>query len=311
MFLFVFILTIKIFILYCYKYQNNIIDIYNYEKKYIQFNKNKTFYLFKYHYNHLDNLFSSSFIIKIFPKGKNYSYFIKKDNNILKKNNTLNTIELIDYNSYLINIENATKGEYFIGIKYFYDLNTSITIYSSESPHLVSNIFYNNKTFNSNKNYIFFIPQNHSKFIKFGVKSFNNMNINLIITQDNLYNKIYEKHNNYFEDYLKLNNNHSYYFYFSSNISENKINEAFLYLMQSEFSQMIFIKKNKKDFYFIPIINEVNLLLNVSKKDNKLIFEFDNIYNNFFNHLFIFYGYSNINNIKNNERILLNISNKK
>lgn len=80
------------------------------------------------------------------------------------------------------------------------------------------------------------------------------MNINLIITQDNLYNKIYEKYNNYFEDYLKLNNNHSYYFYFSSNISENKINEAFLYLMQSEFSQMIFIKKNKKDFYFILLM---------------------------------------------------------
>ena len=74
---------------------------------------------------------------------------------------------------------------------------------------------------------------------------------------------------------MKRINNTIYYFNFSLFYSSSS--KFYLYLMESNYSKIIEIEKNKKEYDYLPVINGLYILIDVSSisNGNKIVFEYN------------------------------------
>ena len=78
-------------------------------------------------------------------------------------------------------------------------------------------------------------------------------------------------------DFFELNENLIYYFNFSLFYKSASNSMYFLYIIKSNYSKIIEVKKNKLEFDNLPVIDGLYILLDVSSTPTgyKIIFEYD------------------------------------
>ena len=300
-----------------------IIELSNYESKEIKFTKSKNYHIFKFNYNPIPNVNYTSCTIRLNPPNKIYHYFIYdnagdilEENGFFKHYTNKNT--KLDSQVGVILLEKRNKDLYIV-LQYNNILLSNIRMFSNDSLYNINETFFYDYYYLQNINYIFYIPTNYSKYIKVGGNIlFTGASISLSISEDNMNNTIKTISNTYFENFIELKQNHSYYFNFTLLSLQTRTKGVFLYLMKSNYSFIVDIQKGKKEFDLIPIIKDSYLLLDISsiKKGKYLVFEYDSNWYSMTSMLFKAEGYNSydidLNDYLNkSKRTTLNITHEK
>ena len=281
MLLLYYILCIKFSILYSYE----IIDISPYERKTVYFRKLKSYYIFKYKHMTLEESGNSYFSIRSVEKSNlEYQFFVYlKEKDINEINGTF-----IDYDKYgnakdYYIFSDCINHEYYIVVKSESYKENTFYFFSTDSPYEIKDIFSNYYLLSQNidrQSYVFSISNNIYKYIKFGLTNYGNYGKSLtkVTNKEDNNETLYETDNYIYTDYFELTENITYYFNFSlfySNASSNSL--YFLYLIKSKYSNIIEVTKNYNYYQSFPVIDGLNLLLDVSStpKGFKIIFEYD------------------------------------
>lgn len=150
--------------------------------------------------------------------------------------------------------------------------------------------------------YTFTIPSNHKDYIRVGAIGWvNNPTTNLTLYDESNVIK-YSNKSKEFEDYINIKNYESAYINVIFNCTSPEfICKNFIYLMQSDYKDMISVNKDKD--YSLPIIGGLDILLDLSsiKSNKKIIFEYNKEWYSEFDS-FSAYGFNTNNeyDIKNN-----------
>ena len=276
---------LKFFISYCFE----LINISPYEFKIVKFSPQKTYQIFKYNHIIFPKVNASKLSVRAIGKTKHkeYKFYLYSEvKNITQENGEfINSREKGFSNDYIIFL-NIQSNEYYIVIQYTdnYDLEETFYFFSCDSIYEVKNSFYNDYLLLENanhQNYIFSISPNHKRYVKFGANSWANGRgyggeSLLTVTDEDSNITIYRIEKDDYNDLVMLEQNHTYYFNFSLTYTY-RTNLYSLYLLQLNYSNLIYVEKDKKEFDFFPVIKELNILLDSSstKKNYKLYFEYN------------------------------------
>ena len=284
----IYILLEKLLSISSYEYE--ILEILPLERKTLFFNKTNNYHIVKYsHFCPYRN--NTTIMLRMFTNVNYDIYLYNKKENISDKNGIFqNYIYHYNMKNYLF-FQKMNKSDYYIVIQYSNDFKTDITIYSSDMPieintNLIYNEFYN---FRGTKtlNYIFKIHVNNTKFARFGVIDLTHNGLTILTIKDESNTFISQKYFRSNESYIKLKNDTTYNFnytlYFASYEWFYDIESVEIFLMLSNYSNYIYVEKDKNESDIFSFINKIDLILNISsiKKRNKLIFEYNRDFNNY------------------------------
>jgi len=279
------ILFIEIILLYSHEITN----ISPYEHKTVRFTTQKPYNIFKYSLKTINNIEKSYLSIRSIDKNVNQDYlfyvYLDKEN-ITEINGEFSNYEKYGKSNNNYTFKDCINHDYYIVIKYSasYDKTDTFYFYSTDSPYEIKNVFYQDylvPDYNDDKakNYIFSFSSNYTKYIHFGLANYYNYYENrkslTIIQKDKDNTVLYKSIDNKYASSFSLKKNTTYYFNFSLFYSSSS--KFYLYLMESNYSKIIEITKNKKDFDYLPVINEIYILIDVSSisDGNKITFEYN------------------------------------
>ena len=323
--LFPFLIFVGILILYSYEYE--IIEMSSYERKTVQYTDKRTFFIFKYNhtFTRLDNSTTSHLTIRVFPANTYFYFYIyKEEKDIQEENgnfkNYINDAKYTKITTGHMNIGVTYSHVFYIAIKYTYisyqpyAFDATFGFYSSNSLTEVKKVFYHDYLYSQTLNYSFFISENHSKYVRIGSKGWTSSSTTYLevleCDSNNTKNVTFKKQSTYFEDFIKLKQNHSYYFNFRLLRSLYTFTDEriYLYLMQTNYSGIIHVEKNKEEFEIFPIIGGLNLSLDISsiREGYKLVFEYNKDWSSNLYKVFKAYGYNtnDTNNINNSTYVM-------
>lgn len=276
MLIFVYILLLKLLSTYSYE----IIDILPFKRTALSFTKLNTYQIIKYSH-HCPYLKITTFYLRILKKSSYDLYIYRNKENIYDENGSFQNYILSTNIKEEILFTNANEGDYYIVIQYSNELKTEIMVYSSDSPiEMDTNLVYNQFTMTSSSkslNYIFKIYVNNTKFARFGAKDLTNNAITWLTIKDDSDTIVSQKYLQSNESYFKLNNDTTYYFNFTLFYSGwSNLASINVFLMLSNYSNYIYVEKNKKDYDTFCFIKKIDLLLNISsiEEGNNLIVEY-------------------------------------
>ena len=190
--------------------------------------------------------------------------------------------------------------------------NSTFTVLSTETD--IGEVFYEEYSFRNSVSHIFALKYSHKNYIRVGAIGWNNNPTTLLRVTNSNENIIHQtEENNYFEDYIHLDNDYSLYFNFTLNCKSTQFAcKSFLYIMQSDYSEIVPLEIGKD--YDLPVIESFYVLLDISsvKSDKKIIFEYSK---EWYDSLESFeaqtYETTNVDTIKKKEGKYLAISDEK
>ena len=152
------------------------------------------------------------------------------------------------------------------------NLEAPIKVLSSEIE--ISDAFYKEYSFENSMNLTFVTPLNHKKYLIFGITAWD-YNAATVLTIENESKKIvYQNEGKYFENKLKLTDFQIYTMKYTLKCLNSKSTcKVYLYLMQSDYTEMIPVNMDKD--YDFPIIGNLSIVVNISSSKNKILFQYN------------------------------------
>ena len=265
----------------------DIIPLKHFEKKTVHYTSTQTFFIFSYDHILSPNSEYSTFTLMKYQYDYKYYYcYIYKNPSEIKQNFNGDFINydkncsmiLIDY--CFPNDEKVSSGTYYFAIQITEEEEsfTTFMAYSSGIPYNIQNTFYSIFSCRRGKFKYTFSPINRAKYIRFGFKKISGYGeFGLTIYENNDIIKFNITDEIKYEGQIELNENCSYSVYLKLEGSYSYIDfsQAF-FITLSNYSKMIPVERNTKNFQDFPIFSGINLLLDMSKisKNNKMLIEY-------------------------------------